>query len=172
MRLFDDYFADDIEKEGAVAVPSAQFYREIIQSYRILFGQDRHSWKAFAKNPPRFQADHGEDPLLPRLCGSEWIKLAIYEDVDAYDAKNVYSAREDFPYFGDRLSKLQDFAVTQSPNNWRTVWWDRRDVTRFWTLWAVMVFGGASIVIGIVQVILAVAQVTAAYLPAPKGPDL
>ena len=165
-----------MKKEGAVAVPSAQFYREIIQSYRILFGQDRHSWRAFIKkhesNSPPFRADLGGDPLLFSLCGSEWLKLLIYQDVDAFGAKNVYSARADFPFFGDRLSKLQDFAVTQSPNNWRTVWWDRRDVTRFWTLWAVMVFGSASIVIGIVQVVLAVAQVAAAYLPAPKGPDL
>lgn len=165
-----------MKQEGAVAVPSAQFYREIIQSYRILFGQDRHSWKAFAKdfgsNSPLFPADHGEDPLLPKLCGSEWQKLPIYEDVDASGAKTVYSARADFPFFGDRLSKLQDFALMQSPSNWRTVWWDRRDVPRFWTLWAVMVFGGASIVIGIVQVVLTVAQVAAAYLPAPKGPDL
>lgn len=35
-----------------------------------------------------------------------------------------------------------------------------------------MVFGGASIVIGIIQVILAVAQVAAAYLPAPRNTDL
>ena len=165
-----------MKKEGSVAVPSAQFYREIIQSYRILFGQDRHSWKAFAKdfgsNSPLFQADPCEDPLLPRLCGSEWLKLSIYEDVDASGAKNVYSARADFPFFGNRLSNLQDFAVTQCPSNWRTVWRDRRDVPRFWTLWAVMVFGGASIVIGIVQVVLAAAQVAAAYLPASKGPDL
>ena len=166
--------------EGKAAAPSAQFYREIIQSYRILFGQDKHSWKAFVadygRKGPFHQADasedRGEDHLLPLLCGEDWLKQEIYEDVDVSSVKNVYSTRADFPFFADRLLSLQDFAVTQSPSNWRTVWRDRRDVARFWTLWAVMVFGGASIVIGIIQVVLAAVQVTAAYLPAPRGPDL
>ena len=105
---------------------------------------------------------------MPLLCGTDWLKQQIYEDVDASGVKAVYSAKADFPFFADRLLSLQDFAVTQCPSDWRTVWRDRRDVARFWTLWAVMVFGGASIVIGIIQVLLAVAQVTAAYLPAPK----
>ena len=163
--------------EVVAAVPSAQFYREVIQSYRILFGQDKRSWKAFAadygRRGPIPQADSGgdigEDGLSPWLCGDEWLKQVIYEDVDASDVKTVYSARADFPFFADRLLSLQDFAVTQCPSDWRTVWRDRRDVARFWTLWAVMVFGSASIVIGILQVVLTVAQVTAAYLPAPKS---
>ncbi len=174
-RFFDDYFADDSGVER-IAAPSAQFYREIIQSYRILFGQDKHSWKAFTADHGRKfftpLADAGEDPLLPSLCGDEWLKQEIYEDIDVSSVKTVYSARADFPFFADRLLSLQDFAVMQCPSDWRTVWWDRRDVARFWTLWAVMVFGGASIVIGIIQVVLAVAQVIAAYQAIPRGPEL
>ena len=179
-RFFDDYFADNGGAEGAIAPPSAQFYREVIQSYRLLFGQDKLSWKAFTadygRKGPLAQAnlagDTGEDTLLPCLCGEEWLKQGIYEDIDASGVKSVYSARADFPFLADRLLSLQQFAVTQCPSDWRTVWRDRRDTARFWTLWAVMVFGGASIVLGIVQVALAVAQVVAAYTSTPKSSEL
>ena len=114
----------------------------------------------------------GEDTLLPCLCGEEWLKQGIYEDIDASGVKSVYSARADFPFLADRLLSLQEFSVTQCPSDWRSVWRDRRDMARFWTLWAVMVFGGASIIIGIIQVVLAVAQLVAAYLSSPKSSEL
>ena len=116
--------------------------------------------------------DTGEDTLLPCLCGENWLKQGVYEDIDASGVKSVYSARADFPFLADRLLSLQDFVVTQCPSDWRTVWRDRRDTARFWTLWAVMVFGGTSIIIGIIQVALSVAQVVAAYPSTSRRSDL
>lgn len=88
---------------------------------------------------------------------------STYDELEAPAPKSVYSARIDFPFFGDRLLGIQDFVITQCADDWRTLWRDRRDMNRFWTLWAVLIVGGITIVLGILQVSLAIAQLGAAY---------
>lgn len=161
--FFDDYFSD-LNGKTTKTKGSAVFFKEILYSYRILFGQDRKSWRAFRsdhdKSPffdPRINDDY--DSLLYEICRKDWSDQPVFDDVHAPPTKNVYLAQLDFPYFAGRLIDLQDFVLTQSPNNWTTLWRDRRDTARFWTLWAVIIFGTASLILSVLQVGIGLAQV-------------
>jgi len=165
--LLNDYYQDDLstKEESRSTLKSADLLLEILLSYRLIFGQDKASRRAFRKehrsSSTRKRLD--EDQELMALCGHNWWKQQIYTEIDAPDAKTVYSGRTDFPFLAERLIILQDFVLTQSPNDWRTLWRDRRDMNRFWTLWAVVIFGAITIALSLIQIGLAIAQVVAAF---------
>ncbi|KAL8711217.1 MAG: hypothetical protein Q9220_004362 [cf. Caloplaca sp. 1 TL-2023] len=135
-----------------------EFFRDVLLSYRLLFGQNRGSWKAF--NKLYADADgvtkSGEvlhDPLLRRLCGQKWEKeRSFYKDIDANEAPSHYRA-EDFPFLGSRLLRLQNFSKHQEPHDWKVLWFDRRDIMKCYTFWAVLFFGGGTLIITLVQLI-------------------
>jgi hypothetical protein len=85
-------------------------------------------------------------------------------DIDPPSVRTVYSAKVDFPFLGERLMILQEFSLTQTPNDWTTLWRDRHGISRFWTLWAVIILGGATLVLAIFGLGLQVAQVVASFL--------
>lgn len=69
--------------------------------------------------------------------------------------QDVYSTSLDFPLLGPRLLRLQDFDARQQPVRVRDLWRDRRNVTQWYTFWAVLVVGGLTIVLGILQLLVA-----------------
>ena len=115
--------------------PQALF-REILLSYRLLFGQDKHSWQAFNANFRNItgitkDGDQVHDPLLVRLCGSKWTReRALYRSIAAPEASNHYSAMRDFPLLGTRLARLQHFSEVQNPHDWKVLWYDQRDISK------------------------------------------
>ena len=109
------------------------FYREILLSYRLIFGQDRKSWKAWKKYcSSQVEAfDKGiADPLLATLCGRDSRRERTYTEIQAPEIEQQYSAREDFPFFGERLVKIQQFVLKKNPSDWKTLWNDRRDLRK------------------------------------------
>ena len=114
-----------------------EFFRDVLLSYRLLFGQNSGSWKAFRKayNDVDGITRSGSilcDPLLGRLCGQKWEKeRAFYKDLDALDAPSHYRV-QDFPFLGSRLLRLQNFSKRQEPHDWKVLWNDRRDISK-WT---------------------------------------
>ena len=146
---------------------SGLLFSEIIYTYQLLFGQHGDSRKAFRADYRtqigQKQLPGGHDPLLARVCGRKWNAEPLYDDLGATNPKSIYSANIDFPFFGGRLLDLQDCIVEQTANDWKTLWRDRRDMNRFWTLWAVLIIGTASIVLAIMQVILAIIQVGSSF---------
>lgn len=85
------------------------------------------------------------DPLLDELWGMPSCKCSLYQTIDAFLKKLIYSAESDFPAFGARLLILQNFIIAPSPNNIVTLWYDRRDTRRFCSFWAVIVVRGSSL---------------------------
>lgn len=73
-------------------------------------------------------------------------------------AKTVFSAMYDFPSFGHWLLALQRFVFVQSPDDWLSLWRDKREALCFWTLWAVVLFCMFTVILGIFQVSLTIAQ--------------
>jgi hypothetical protein len=67
------------------------------------------------------------DPLLPKLVADSWSKLppAMSKVFDEMPANGVYPAYEDFAYFSVRLLNLQEFVLSQSPTDLKTLWRDR-----------------------------------------------
>lgn len=149
------------------ALTSGDYFQELIATYRVIFGQSEDSQNLFISNYGRKwnmkQLQAGWDPLLSRLCAYDWTQEQVYDDLNTSNVKTVYSAQVDFPFFGQKLVTIQEYVLTQVPNNILSLWRDRRDVSRFWTLWAVMVFGGIGIFLGILQVGLSAAQVLGTF---------
>jgi len=88
------------------------------------------------------------DPLLNTLCRTDWTDQDIYSFIGSLPGKAVYSAEEDYPFFTERLVNLHEFVLAQVPDDLLTLWRDQRDVSRYWTLWAVMVVGRIGVVLG------------------------
>jgi hypothetical protein len=160
---------------------NAQSYQEILMSYRLLFGQSPSARKLVKaslrvleeKDPDEY------DPLLDLLCAqpcnnkirglplSLWpISCRSYEDT--LQEENAYSLQDNFPMFGQRLAKLQDFNLRQQPSKLRDLWRDRRNPLQWYTFWAVLIFGSFSLLLAILQLIVAVAQLVTS-LPTPSS---
>lgn len=105
-------------------------FREVLLSYRLLFGQGEASRKAYSKGDLRKRHRQSilEDSLLDSLCAIDCRKEQLYAEVNAGPPKEQYSARKDFPFFGQRLVALQLFVVDQNPSDFWTLWHDRRDI--------------------------------------------
>jgi hypothetical protein len=157
---------------GAItSISSADYMREVICTYRLIFGQHKDARKLMKEYCSRgrlfglrspFRSPHPSalvrgakaDPLLEELCFMDSRNVAIFADLDILDLKQVYVLDNDFPYFAERLAALQSFSEHQLPQDWRVLWRDRRNIAKFWTFWAVLLFGIPSLVLSIIQAIL------------------
>lgn len=116
------------------------FYREVILSYRLLFGQDSNShndFNAWIKKGNPLPEEY-PDSFLPLLCGQSWDSaeaLPIYEFIEADDPSTHYSPTEDFPFLGKRLLDIQKHVLNQKPNGFWAMWYDKRDPAQWWTSW-------------------------------------
>lgn len=98
--------------------------KEILLTYRLIFGQDKKSRKTFEKSKPVLTSDH----LLENLCYNNWADEPAYKLIQALPPKSHYSPQKDFPYFAARLLRLQKFMIEQDPSDLWTLWYDRRDI--------------------------------------------
>lgn len=71
---------------------------------------------------------------------------------------------KDFPFFGDRLITLQDYTEMLEPTTLTTLFYDRRSMTKFCANWAVIYFGVLTLVLAILGLGLAAAQVAGGFL--------
>ena len=79
--------------------------------------------------------------------------------------QEVYSASTDFPVLGSRLLALQAFNLRQQPSRMRDLWRDRRNPLQWYTFWAVLVIGGLTIIITLLQFFVALAQLGVTFRP-------
>lgn len=76
--------------------------------------------------------------MLQLLCGQSWDAedaRAIWQEIGADTASNHYSPMSDFPFLGKRLAELQSYVRGHSPHNIMALWYDRRNVSWWWTFW-------------------------------------
>ncbi|KAB5571986.1 hypothetical protein GE09DRAFT_1268365 [Coniochaeta sp. 2T2.1] len=176
----------------------ALIYREVLLSYRLIFGQSKKSREKLgrilspsfrnARAPP---SNAGEtprkkeevDPFLrilctsrlnpaPRLLSFGWAfgkkpKPEIRGDLFPSSAVNVddellewdtYSASDDFPTFGPRLLALQRYNMRRQPSKMTDFWRDRRNPLQWYTFWAVVLVGGAGVVLALLQLVTGIIQ--------------
>lgn len=144
-RLLNDHAAQSCEDVRPPDIHTEDLFEEILLSYRLIFGQDERSWKAFSSTiPPSSEqqalteSSWSSDPLLYVLCGKSCISdesRRIYHDIDANEPANYYNPQSEFPFFGKRLLDLQQFVKQHQPQTVRSLLNDRRDVAVWWTLW-------------------------------------
>ena len=135
------------------------FLREVLLSYRLLFGQSKSGRQYFRRtvssqvyeDVPR----QGQDPLLARVCGRKSIDLLAHGK-----ERNTYRLARDFPMLRCRIAVLQQQLATSKPRGWKELWRDKRDSAHWVTFWAVIIIGGLGLLLTLMQVILAIVQIT------------
>ncbi|KAL8643589.1 MAG: hypothetical protein Q9226_008259 [Calogaya cf. arnoldii] len=166
-QILKDYYEDTNSNASSMDADTHKgsvLMIELLATYRLIFSQNSQSRRLYRKRARQYLKPFPhDDPLIPRLCGEDWTKEKVYEEFYIGGAKTVYSAMHDFPIFGDRLLALQRFVLVQSPDDWLSLWRDRREPLRFWTLWAVVFFGMFTVILGILQVCLAIAQTIGSF---------
>lgn len=162
-QLFHDSAASPIDFSRAEAEDAREFFKEVLLSYRLVFGQTNSSHNDFNKELKKWDLKSmpNDDPMLYQLCGhgcdSEEVR-DIYIAIDADDPSNHYNPIIDFPYLGRRLAGIQDYVRGHNPHNFIALWHDRRNVSWWWTFWAVIVIGGLGLLFALAQTILAILQ--------------
>ncbi|KAI4681755.1 uncharacterized protein J4E84_007350 [Alternaria hordeiaustralica] len=155
-------------------------HRELMLTYRLLFGQSVRSRKLVQDLLiQEKKADRVVDPLLERLCtlplSRSWVAKSLsrrnHLDLPAalfpqstistssvFMESDSYSAQHDFPVFGLRLLELQKYNLRQQPSRARDLWRDRRNPLQWYTFWAVIWVGGITIVLAVLQLAVGIAQ--------------
>jgi hypothetical protein len=150
----------------------------MLLSYRILFGQSKPARKLYQATEGNrvFEKAGQNDPLLDILCGLKFGKQLRALPTNLWPdscrsfeghllEQEVYSASIDFPVLGSRLLALQAFNLRQQPSRMRDLWQDRRNPLQWYTFWAVLVIGGLTVIIAILQLLVALAQLGVAFRP-------
>lgn len=162
-------------------------HREILLSYRLLFGQFDSSRKLCSQSLTRDQAPTTQhqgalavDPLLLTLCtiplgssvfcasdvggkktgipGHLFPPSSLGFQGDLQES-DTYSTHDDFPILGQRLLTLQRYSLRQRPSRMKDLWRDRRNPMQWYTFWPVIWVGGLSISIGFLQLLVSSAVV-------------
>ncbi|OBT62907.1 hypothetical protein VE03_07905 [Pseudogymnoascus sp. 23342-1-I1] len=164
-RLFQDYLRGNMvemsdqdrteSNKSHEKIDIRAFYLEILMSYRLIFGQNRGSWKLFSSHHKK---RNFSDPLLLRLCAKNCRKEMTYSESFIPQPKPQYSVRKDFAFFGERLVHLQRFVIEQDPGDFWTLWYDKRDILRYYTFWAVIWVGGVSLLLSLAQNVIGILQ--------------
>ncbi|KAL3437121.1 hypothetical protein BDV09DRAFT_163825 [Aspergillus tetrazonus] len=156
---------------------SSALHREILLTYRLLFGQSANARAFSVKLLEQLErSSRAIDPFLRTICSTKITqsrflrrftkpkfpaKLLPMSNLDLYDfpiESNTYSSRNDFPYFGSRILALQQYNLTQQPRRVRDLWRDRRNPLQWYTFWAVLWIGGISIILSLLQLAATIVQ--------------
>lgn len=140
------------------------FLAEVLLSYRLIFGRNWRSRRQIRRSLERkkdtWQKECRYDPLLKILCtepeGSRAVQ-DLYADLEAKKFDDYISVDE-FPFLARRLFDLQRFSMAQNPHGWRRLWADRRNITSWFTIWAVVIIGGTTLLFQVLQVVFQLYQ--------------
>jgi hypothetical protein len=171
----DDSGADDSDQTRNQ--PFDDYCREVLITLGIIFAQDGRLRKEVLKRAdgnwrtpadPAWQSALQGDVIMREICTKRWREHLFFDYLESPPIRSNYSPRVDFPYLGEKLLRLQGYMETQSPNDFRTLVFDRRVPLRFWTFVLVIGIGGVSLVLNMVQIGLTAAQLVAGLeSPAP-----
>ena len=131
-----------------------QMLKEIMLSYRLLFGQVPKARRVFNQ----MQNSKGSplqpcDDWLVHLCTSKSATLPA-----SCVERDFYRLSRDFPILRSRIAVLQQHMVRCKPKDWLEIWRDSRDSAQWLAFWAVISLGMAGLCLSILQVALQAAQ--------------
>ncbi|KAL6401120.1 hypothetical protein AUP68_16844 [Ilyonectria robusta] len=113
----------------------------------------------------RFLGLHLGKKSGPHIRGDLFPISALSLDHELIES-NSYSARDDFPVFGQRLLALQRFNKRHQPSKMTDLWRDRRNPLQWYTFWAVLIVGGFGMLLGLLQLTVGFVQMAYAIHPA------
>lgn len=125
----------------------------MLLSYQLLFGDDRRSRKVYAQTERNlaYQSRGGvDDQVLDKLCR--------YKESGSLKTRTSYSKNQHFPILGYRLAVIQEDIDHMQLNRITALWRDRRDLSRWYTFWAVLIIGGIGVILAAIQTCFTVIQ--------------
>lgn len=130
-----------------------ELLREILLSYRLIFGQNRRSRSLFRTLVP-FEgvAPEGHDQLLSQLCGRKRLDCPVPIE------RQEYILSQDFPHLRGSLVRLSGYASSKKPRSIPQLWNDRRDSTAWLAFWSVLIFGTLTIMLALLQTAFQILQ--------------
>ena len=146
----DDFYDDWNKPKGFV---TKTFLDEVLLSYRLLFGDDQRSRKLYAEKHRQKACNRRggvDDPVLDELCN--------YKGLKAMKSRTSYNKGQHFPILGSRLAVIQEDTDHLQLNNITALWHDRRDLSRWYTFWAVLIIGGIGIILSGIQTLFTIVQ--------------
>ncbi|KAH6722979.1 hypothetical protein BKA61DRAFT_3382 [Leptodontidium sp. MPI-SDFR-AT-0119] len=164
---------------------TGSIHREILLSYRLLFGQSSKSRVLLSKILIQHKRSYQRvDPFLITLCAplfksnffiqrrnvdlpSNIFPVSNLDVNNDFMESETHSARDDFPTFGPHLLALQRYNLRQQPSRVRYLWRDRRNPLQWYTFWAVLWVGGITIILGLLQIFKSAAQLYFSAHPSP-----
>ncbi|KAI0412615.1 hypothetical protein F5X98DRAFT_317755 [Xylaria grammica] len=128
--------------------------REILLSYRVIFGQNKRSRTVFRKLRPFASIPrHGQDQSLGEFCGKKRfncpLKLVEQEE---------YDLAVDFPHLQSRMAQLCGYTSRKKPRSLRRLWQDRRDSPAWLAYWSALAFGLVGLLLVLVQTVFQILQ--------------
>jgi hypothetical protein len=151
----------------------------VLLSISFIFGQTRKSRRlahsvALASLEPH-DRDKAFDVLLHGKMDRFLLAQPTPNGLNVSNAKTTPSfVRPDFltpwanfPLLGERLLKLQRYNDKQRPTQTRKMIRDKRDPSRWYTLWVVLLVGGLSVVLSAMQLVVSCAQLAYAVKDGP-----
>ena len=137
----------------------------MLLSYRLLFAQDKKSRRLFSRLCRDLKKQNQYDPFFDDLCTAKLQTLEKrYPKLRGkLDPRGSVFYASEFECLGSRLLKLQQFGERHKPRKLLDLYKDKRDSEKYFTFWAVIWIGGATIVLGIMQVLLSAAQLAVSY---------
>lgn len=139
---------DEDNAQWASELEISQLLHEILLSYRLLFGQDKESRKIFKE-----MVNDADDMILQELCSTKENHFP-----ELFKERDFYRLKRDFPILRSRLATLSHQMSNMKPRGWKELWKDKRDSAHWLTFWAVIVIGGAGILLAVIQVLLQAVQ--------------
>ena len=136
---------DQLELDGYLA--------EVMLSYRLLFACNRRSRNSIKRKLASL--GEGCDTLLKTLCtakeGSAEINW-LYRELNAEPTEN-YVPIADFPFLAKKLIQLQKASMGRSPHSFRRLWYDRRNPSAWFALWAVLIITTLTLLFQLLQLV-------------------
>lgn len=83
-----------------------------------------------------------------------------------------FQAYSSYPDYEDRLRVLRAYMDSKKPKGFRGLWRDKRDTYSYYTFWGVIIFGGVSVLLGLLSLFASILQTIAAWKaldPPPQG---
>lgn len=132
------------------------YFREVLLSYRLIFSQDAKSHQAFRRLRSTWAStlNGNPDPLLDAICGQHCEgedARSIWDEIGADEPSSHYSP-SDFIFLGKRLLNVQRYVKGHKPRGFVSLWFDQRDPSNWWNLWAVIVLGGGALLFALISV--------------------
>ncbi|KAJ8125009.1 hypothetical protein O1611_g8631 [Lasiodiplodia mahajangana] len=155
-RLWDNYHIN-VE---TVTQKNAAFHHEVLLSYRVVFGQTKAARRLFHRREKRLAASPNGfiDPLLVTLCGS---KTPLSDIMRAHGISERDGYETHFPCLAQHLLRVQRFVLSHKVTRVRDRWRDRANRAEWTAFWTFLLVGVLSIILSVVQIGLAAAQLGA-----------